>query len=239
MTQLAGPALPRWEPEHKALSGVLQFRKETAFVFPTYHQFLNITQFFFPILKGYNPIQTVSQNWLPRALWRSHVRIGFSHVIQWTDVQVQCLWAWMFNITCEIWKQNESNAHCNICTAKTLRTFYKRCSVNIIWHISRIHRRWKCHSGPPPTGHTLSQAITSSLTHSHLAFNVIWFNPKDHQKGFHSLNWQTLNFHLFLIGVRCLPLLPLKISHHLTSNKGKNSANPLQKYWSNTDCTCF
>lgn len=36
-----------------------------------------------------------------------------------------------------------------------------------------------------------------------------------------------------------MPFLPLKNSHHLTSNKGKIFANPLQKYWSNTGCTHF
>lgn len=110
-----------------------------------------------------------------------------------------------------------------------------------MWHTHHIYtdRHWKLHSGPPLTGNALSQAITSSLTHSHLVFSVIWFSPKDHQKGFHRPNWQTLNSHLFLIGVRCLPFLPLKTSHHLASNKGKMFTNPLQKYRSNTDCTHF
>lgn len=50
-----GLALPRWGPEHNALTAVLQFRKETAFVFPTYHQFLNITQFFFSYFERLQP----------------------------------------------------------------------------------------------------------------------------------------------------------------------------------------
>lgn len=108
-----------------------------------------------------------------------------------------------------------------------------------MWHALHIHRHWKLQSGPPLTGNTLSQAITSSLTHSHLFFSVIWFNLKYHQKGFHRPTWQTLNSHLFLIGVRCLPFSSLKTSHHVTSNKGKIFANPLQKYWSSTDCSPF
>lgn len=197
-------------------------------------------QSLFPISKGYNPVgfKILPHNWLPRALWIHEVTTSPFPAIHWIDAWTQHLWSWIFNIICEIWKPNKSNAHSNICIANALKVL-ERHSVNIIWHTSHTHRHQKLHSGPPLTGHTLSQAITSSLTHSHLVFTIIWFNPKDHQKGFHSPNWQTLNFHLFLLGARCLPFLPLKTSHHLTSNKGKISANPQQKYWSNTDCACF